>query len=53
MCFLPVRFRADLMGGAVQTRTLYSLRHTYATLALLDGGKFKLAINYRRPAIIN
>lgn len=27
-----------LVDGAGQTRTLYSLRHTYATLALLDGG---------------
>ncbi|ALK90336.1 tyrosine-type recombinase/integrase [Limnohabitans sp. 63ED37-2] len=27
-----------LVDGAGQTRTLYSLRHTYATLALLEGG---------------
>ena len=27
-----------LLDGAGQTRTLYSLRHTYATLALLEGG---------------
>ena len=27
-----------LLDSAGQTRTLYSLRHTYATLALLDGG---------------
>jgi integrase len=27
-----------LVNGAGQTRTLYSLRHTYATLALLEGG---------------
>ena len=27
-----------LVDGAGQTRTLYSLRHTYATLALLNGG---------------
>jgi integrase len=27
-----------LVDGAGQTRTLYSLRHTYATMALLEGG---------------
>jgi integrase len=27
-----------LLNAQAQTRTLYSLRHTYATLALLRGG---------------